>query len=53
VTQRLRGALSPDDVGKVVTRRMELEDGRLVIRLQTTAADGEPVVRTLTWDRAG
>jgi hypothetical protein len=52
VTQRLVGALSPADVGKVVTRELRVERDRLVIQLQTTAIDGTPVLRTLTWERA-
>jgi hypothetical protein len=51
VTQRLVAALSASDVGKVVTRAMQIEDGLLVIRIDLTAADGEPVVRTLRWAR--
>jgi hypothetical protein len=51
VTQRLVAALSPSDVGKVVTREMHIEDSVLVIRIDLTAADGEPVVRTLRWAR--
>jgi hypothetical protein len=51
VTQRLVAALSPTDVGKVVTREMHIEDSLLVIRIELTAADGEPVVRTLRWAR--
>ena len=51
VTQRLVGALSSADVGKVVTREMQIEDGLLVIRIELTAADGVPVVRTLRWAR--
>jgi len=26
-------------------------DDKLVIRLETTTADGEPITRTLTWER--
>jgi hypothetical protein len=52
VTQRLVGALSPGDVGKVVTRELRIERGRLVIKLETTSAVGEPVVRRLEWERA-
>ena len=51
VTQRLDGALSPGDVGKVVTRQMRVEGDRLIIQLATTSADGEPVTRTLIWRR--
>ena len=51
VTQRLDGALSPGDVGKVVTRQMRVEGDRLIIQLATTSADGDPVTRTLIWLR--
>ena len=53
VTQRLVGALSRDNVGHVLTRAMEIEGDTLVIRLDTNAADGTPVTRTLTWRRIG
>jgi hypothetical protein len=52
VTQELVGALSPADVGKVVTRQCRVEDGKLVIELETMN-DGERVTRTLRWERAG
>lgn len=51
VTQRLMGSLSPQNVGMVLTRGMEVRGNTLIIRLETTAADGVPVVRTLTWSR--
>jgi hypothetical protein len=51
VTQRLMGSLSPANVGMVLSRAMEVRGDTLVIRLETTAADGTPVVRTLTWRR--
>lgn len=51
VTQRLMGSLSPSNVGMVLTREMQVSRDQLVIRLDTTAADGTPVVRTLTWKR--
>src|SRR4029453_7535440 len=40
VTQRLTGALSRENVGLVLTRAMEVEGDTLVIKLDTTAADG-------------
>ena len=52
VTQRLRGALSAESVGLVVSREMRVDDDILSISLQTTVA-GEPVTRTLTWRRIG
>lgn len=53
VTQTLTGSLSAEDVGRVVTRVLQVRDERLMIRLHTTSADGEPVERTLIWERAG
>ena len=52
VTQQLVGALSPGDVGKVVTREMRIEGDRLTIELATSGADGEPLTRMLSWVRA-
>lgn len=53
VTQRLLGALSPENVGSVLTREMEVRGNTLVIELRTTSADGVDVTRTLTWRRVG
>ena len=53
VTQRLTGALSREHVGVVLTRTMNVEGDQLVITLDTNAADGTPVTRTLTWRRVG
>jgi hypothetical protein len=51
VTQQLMGSLSAGNVGMVLSRAMEVRDDTLLIKLETTAADGTPVVRTLTWRR--
>jgi len=53
VRTRLVAALSPGQVGAAMMRNMAVEDGKLVIRLTTTTADGTVVYRTLTWERAG
>lgn len=53
VTQRLRGALSAESVGLEITRGMQVEGDRLIIKLRTTSAAGAPVTRTLTWRRVG
>lgn len=53
VTQHLLGALSRENVGAVLTRAMDVQGDTLVIRIDTTAADGAPVTRTLTWERVG
>ena len=51
VTQELEGALSMDDVGKVVTRRFQIVDDELVISLDVNASDGTPVTRILRWKK--
>ncbi len=53
VTQRLVGALSPENVGQVLTRTMVVEGDTLTIRLETSTAEGEALVRTLRWKRVG
>jgi hypothetical protein len=53
VTQRLTGALSPENVGHVLTREMVVDGDSLTIELETTSATGEPVTRTLRWVRVG
>lgn len=53
VRTRLVGALFPGHVGATMVRNMRVEDGKLVIQLNTTAADETLVHRTLTWERAG
>ena len=53
VTTRLSAALSPDNVGQAFTRTMDVFGDELVIRLATSTAAGEPVVRTLRWKRVG
>ena len=53
VTQRLTAALSREHVGAVLTRAMKVEGDGLIITLDTNAADGTPVTRTLTWRRVG
>ncbi|HUO80449.1 MAG TPA: lipocalin-like domain-containing protein [Steroidobacteraceae bacterium] len=51
VTQRLLGALSPENVGQTLTRAMLVAGDRLTIRVPTTDARGEPVTRILIWRR--
>lgn len=51
VRQELVGALSPKDVGKVVTRTFQISGAELTIELETMASDGQPVKRTLRWRR--
>jgi len=53
ITQRLTAALSRENVGLVLTRAMAVQGDTLIITLDTNAADGTPVTRTLTWRRVG
>jgi len=52
VTQRLIGALSAENVGLVLTRSMTVDRDTLTIEVKMSGADGEPVTRTLVWQRA-
>lgn len=53
VTQRLLGALSPENVGLVLTRAMTVDGTKLTITLETATGAGESVTRTLVWRRVG
>src|SRR5262249_2546595 len=53
VTQRLVGALSRENGGLVLPRTTKVQGDTLIIPLDTKAADGTPVPRTLTWRRVG
>jgi Lipocalin-like domain len=53
VTQTLLGSLSNANVGAVLSRAMSVRGDSLIIKLDTTATDGTPIVRTLTWQRVG
>lgn len=52
-THKIVASLSPASVGLVLQRSMEVQGDTLRIQLETTAVDGTPVVRTLTWKRVG
>jgi hypothetical protein len=47
----LEGALTAENVGMEVSRTLTVNGDGLVIQLETTTIEGEPVVRTLTWER--
>ena len=51
LTIHLVGSISPSNVGSTFVRDIRVIDGALVIQLVTTAADGTPVTRTLTFSR--
>jgi hypothetical protein len=51
VVHRLEAALIAGNVGMEVERTLRVEGDRLTIVLETATQDGEPITRTLTWDR--
>jgi hypothetical protein len=53
VTQRLVGALSPENVGHTLTRAMTVNGDELTIQLDTTTIQGELITRLLRWRRVG
>ena len=52
-THTITASLSPGSVGLVLKRSMEVRGDTLRLQLETTAVDGTPVLRTLTWRRVG
>ena len=51
VLHRLEGALTAENVGMEVSRTLTVNGDSLVIQLETTTIEGEPITRTLTWKR--
>ena len=51
VTQKLVAALSPENVGQVLTRSMTVTGDRLEIKIDIVLGDGMSIVRTLRWRR--
>jgi len=51
VLHRLEGALTPENVGMEVLRTLTVDGNNLVIQLETMTLEGEPIRRTLTWER--
>ena len=51
VAHTLIGSISPGNIGMTVYRNLRVEDDKLIIKLETTSQEGEPVIRTLTWKR--
>ncbi|MCB0655617.1 MAG: lipocalin-like domain-containing protein [Saprospiraceae bacterium] len=51
VAHTLIGSINPSNIGLTVQRQLTVEGGKLIIRLDTTTSDGNPIVRTLTWNR--
>lgn len=53
ITVTLEGSVAPANVGLTLTRDVRVIGDRLLIRLATTAVDGTPITRTLTFERLG
>ena len=51
VVVTLEAALTPANIGKTFMREVRVVGDRLIIRLNTNAADGTPITRTLTFER--
>lgn len=53
VSTLLHAALSQENVGQTYQRVIRVEGDILTLRLETATAAGEPVTRTLKWQRVG
>ena len=51
VLHTLIGSLTPSNIGINVSRDLRVNDDTLIIQLETTTPEGEPVTRTLVWNR--
>ncbi|MGZ3776481.1 MAG: lipocalin-like domain-containing protein [Mucilaginibacter sp.] len=51
VAHTLIGSVTPANVGITVSRDLRADGDQLIIQLDTTTPDGEPITRTLTWRR--
>ncbi len=51
ISVTLEGSVVPANIGLKLTRDIRAAGDRLWIRLPTTAADGTPITRTLTFER--
>ena len=51
VEHTLIGSINPANIGITVYRNLQVEEDILIIKLDTTTQQGEPVTRTLTWKR--
>ena len=51
VATTLEASVSPSNIGKTFVRHIRVHAEELIIQLETTAADGAPVTRTLRFSR--
>ena len=53
VAHTLIGAITAANIGMTFMRSLRVNENKLTLQLETATAEGEPVVRTLIWDRIG
>lgn len=53
VSTLLLASLSPENVGQTYQRHIRVDSDLLTLRLETATPTGEPVTRTLKWQRVG
>lgn len=51
VKHTLIGSINENNIGITVWRDLRVIDNKLIIQLDTTTIKGEPIIRTLTWNR--
>ena len=51
VNHTLTGSINEKNIGISVWRDLRVIDNKLIIQLNTTTIEGEPIVRTLIWNR--
>jgi hypothetical protein len=51
VSHTIAGSIIPTNVGMTMLRNLRVDENKLIIQLETTTAEGEPITRTLTWKR--
>lgn len=51
VSHTLTGSINPANIGMTVLRNLKVENDQLTIQLETNTIEGEPITRTLLWQR--
>jgi hypothetical protein len=51
VAHTLIGSINPANIGITVYRSLQIKEDQLIIKLDTTTLEGEPITRTLTWKK--
>ncbi|KAB1158100.1 lipocalin-like domain-containing protein [Flavobacterium luteum] len=51
VAHVLIGSITPSNIGMTVLRNLRIKKNKLIIQLETTSTEGEPIIRTLVWKR--